>query len=268
MFSLRRHDTEDSGADDTINRILHKKRESMSDVVIRIRKDSLWKYSTFILAALLIITLFYFMSDGSGEQTGNVVQQLPGKQAAVNVGVDDDAVLGESDAPVTIIEFSDYECPFCGRHYRETYPLLKKNYIESGKVKLVFRDFPLNFHPNAFPAAVAAECVRKQGGDVAYWKMHDAIFENQQAISPSQLTQLASGLGYNIQQCLSSNTYKDEVEKDMADGSSAGVSGTPAFIINKKLISGACPYSTFEQAIGAELASKAWSVANCQVTVG
>lgn len=240
----------------------------MNDVVIRIRKDSLWKYSTFILAAALIIVLFYFLSDGSSSgSVGNGVQQLPGKQSAVEVSVDDDAVLGDANAPITLIEFSDYECPFCGRHYQQTYPMLKKNYIDTGIIKMVFRDFPLSFHPNAVPAAMAAECVRKDGGDAAYWKMHDKIFENQDALSSSALKQWAKDLGYDISSCLDAKTYEDEVGKDLADGSKAGVTGTPGFFLNKKLISGACPYSTFEQAIKAEQEGKEWSVSSCQVTV-
>ncbi len=240
----------------------------MSDVVIKIRKENLWKYSTFVLAALLIITLFYFMGNRSTSgSTGNVVQQLPGKQAAVTVSEDDDAILGDKDAPVTIIEFSDYECPFCGRHFQQTYPRIKANYIETGKVKLVFRDFPLSFHPTALPAAIAAECVREKGGNEAYWKMHDLIYQNQQELSVVNLKKWAQSIGYDIGSCLDSKKYEKEVQKDMADGSNAGVSGTPAFFINKKLISGACPYDTFEQAIKAEIAGEDWSVSDCQVRV-
>lgn len=241
----------------------------MSDVVIRIRKENFWKYSTFVLAAAFIITLFYFMGGNSGESvpSGNVVQQLPGVQAAAEVSEDDDAVLGKKDAAVTIIEFSDYECPFCGRHFQQTYPQLKKNYIDTGKARLVFRDFPLSFHQNALPAAIAAECVREKGSDGAYWKMHDLLFQRQQELSVANLKQWAQSLGYDISSCLDSKKFEREVQKDLADGSTGGVSGTPAFFINKKLISGACPYSTFEQALNAELAGKAWSSADCQVVV-
>jgi len=240
----------------------------MSDVVIKIRKENLWKYSTFVLAALLIVTLFYSAGNRDSSGTiGNVIQQLPGKQEAVSISEDDDAVLGDNDASVTIIEFSDYECPFCGRHFQQTYPLIKANYIETGKAKLVFRDFPLSFHPNALPAAIAAECVREQGGDEAYWKMHDLTFQKQQELSIVNLKKWAQSFGYDIGSCLDSNKYESEVQKDAADGANAGVSGTPAFFINKKLISGACPYSTFEQAINTEITGKEWSVSNCQVSI-
>ncbi len=102
-------------------------------------------------------------------------------QQGVSVGkssVDDDAVLGDKNAPITVIEFSDYECPFCKRHFTQVYPDIKKNYIDTGKVKLVFRDFVAvpSHDPGATLEAMAAECVKDQKGDEAYYKFHDAIF--------------------------------------------------------------------------------------------
>ncbi len=97
--------------------------------------------------------------------------------------VDDDAVLGDKNAPVTLIEFSDYECPFCQRHFKQVYPSIKKDYIDTGKVKLVFRDFvAVTAHnPNAMTEAMATSCARDQDGDEAYFKMHDNIFANTKA---------------------------------------------------------------------------------------
>ena len=103
------------------------------NTTITIKKESIWKYSTFILAAILIIGAIVFFNKGQLSPTLNVVnnptQQVPSQQAPVAVSADDDAVLGDSKAPVTIIEFSDYECPFCGRHFTQTYPQLIKDYI-------------------------------------------------------------------------------------------------------------------------------------------
>lgn len=97
----------------------------------------------------------------------------------VEVSLDDDSVLGDSNAPVTIVEFSDYECPFCKRAFEQTYPILKSDYINTGKAKFVFRDLPLPFHdPVATEEAVAANCAKEQGGDKAYFEYHDKIFEN------------------------------------------------------------------------------------------
>ena len=168
---------------------------------------------------------------------------------------DDDSVKGDADAPVTIVEFSDYECPFCGKFYTQTYPQLVQKYIDTGKVKLVFRDFPLSFHPNAQKAAEAAECAGEQG---KYYEMHDKIFDNQQALSVTGYKQWASEIGLDtakFNSCLDSGQMASEVQKDFQDGQAAGVRGTPAFLVNGKLISGAQPFQVFEQVIEAELAS-------------
>ncbi len=231
----------------------------MSEETITVRKEALWKYSTFILAALLVVVLFVFSSKDN-TATGNVVagaavNNPPSAPAPAAPTIDDDAVLGDKNAPVTIIEFSDYQCPFCGRFWSQTLPQIKQNYVDTGKVKLVFRDFPLDFHPFALPAALATECVREKGGDAAYWKMHDKIFENQASLSADNLKSWAKSLGYDIVSCLDSKKYQNEVQKDQQEGSAAGVQGTPAFFVNGKLISGAQPYTVFQQAIDAALAA-------------
>lgn len=168
---------------------------------------------------------------------------------------DDDAVFGDPDAPVTIVEFSDYECPFCKRHFTQTFPEIKKNYIDTGKVKLIFRDFPLGFHPNAEKSAMAAECVRDQLGDKGYYTYHDLLFETND-LSESSLKNLAGEAGANentFTSCLTSGKFKDEVQKDLADGQRAGINGTPGFLINNRRISGAQPYAAFEAIIEEEL---------------
>lgn len=183
----------------------------------------------------------------------------------VKVSLDDDPVLGNPNAPVTIVEFSDYECPFCKRHYDQTHAQLKKNYIDSGKVKLVFRDLPLSFHdPMATTEAIAANCAKEQGGDTAYYKFHDIMFEkttsNGSGLTKDQLNQFALDQGLNqanFKTCVDSQKYKDEVSKDLADAANAGATGTPSFIIGKskgteiegKLVVGAQPYSVFQSEI-------------------
>jgi protein-disulfide isomerase len=224
---------------------------------ITIKKDDLWKYSTFALGAILIIGLLVVFG-GSGTD-GNVVNNGGGQggvqaPSVVSADVDDDAVLGDPDAPVTIIEFSDYQCPFCGRFWSQTLPSIKSQYIDTGKVKLVFRDFPLtSIHPTAQVAAEATECVRDQGGDKAFFEMHDKIFENQAQLSEASLKQWARELGYNIDSCLSSGKFTSEVQNDLRDATAAGGQGTPYFVINGKPLSGAQPFSVFQQAIEAEL---------------
>ncbi|PIZ82716.1 hypothetical protein COX97_03340 [Candidatus Pacearchaeota archaeon CG_4_10_14_0_2_um_filter_05_32_18] len=145
--------------------------ENSNSSAITIRKDSLWKYSTFILLALVIIGGFVAFRDGSGTATGNVIAPTapsqptaPIQPSQVKVNIGDSPVLGDPDAPVTVVEFSDFQCPFCGRFYSDALASIKTQYIDTGKVKLVFKDFPLtSIHPMAQPAAEAARCVRKQG---------------------------------------------------------------------------------------------------------
>jgi len=178
--------------------------------------------------------------------------------------VDDDAVLGDKNAPVTIVEFSDYQCPFCKRFADGAFAQLKSEYIDTGKVKLVFRDFPLSFHPAAMPAALAAECAREQGGDEAYFKLHDYIFANQESI-PGSVTDAADyyaavvkNMGVKdaskFKSCVSEQKYLAEAEKDLQDGQRAGVTGTPGFLIGEQMIEGAQPFEAFAQAIESELA--------------
>lgn len=177
-------------------------------------------------------------------------------EAANLPSTDDDAVLGDENAPITMIQFCDYQGPFCEKVYRDVLPLIKENYIEKGLVKLVYRDFPLPFHENAKSAAMAAECVRAQGGDESYFSYHNLLFENQNNLSTESLKNMAADLVLSqddFDNCLDNETYAGEVEKDMADGQTVGVKGTPYFFINDKMISGAQPYASFETVIEAEL---------------
>lgn len=172
---------------------------------------------------------------------------------------DDDAVLGDEDAPVTIVEFSDYQCPFCGKFFNETLPSIKEEYIDTGKVKLVYRDLPLSFHADAYPMAHLAECVRDQKGDDAYFKMHDKIFElmGQSGIDSEAILAYADELGVDtdeLTECTESDKFKEEIDGDAADANRAGINGTPGFIINGLVVSGAQPFSAFESIIEAELA--------------
>jgi protein-disulfide isomerase len=192
--------------------------------------------------------------------------QTPSQPTKGATSVDDDPVLGDKNAPVTIVEFSDYECPFCKRHFDQTLPQLLKNYVTAGKVKIVYRDFPLSFHdPMATKEAVAANCARAQGGDTTYFKYHDEIFtrttSNGNGLSETDLTTIATDLGLNLNSfnsCLADPAQKDEVQKDVTAASQAGATGTPTFVIGKStsdgtidgdLVVGAQPYSVFQAII-------------------
>ena|GEM_PF-2464408 len=189
----------------------------------------------------------------------------PSAPVDMNVLVDDDPSIGSDNAPVVIVEFSDFGCVFCDKWATETLPELKQKYIDTGKVRLVYRDFPLaSIHPRAPKAAEASECADDQG---KYWEYHDALFENREAewqkvsissdSSLEKLKQYAADLGLDtnaFDECLDSDKYADEVTSDMNAGSSVGVTGTPTFFINGQKLVGAQPFENFEKAIEAELA--------------
>lgn len=168
----------------------------------------------------------------------------------LQVGVDDDPVRGAESAPVTIVQFAEYQCPYCGKA-NETMEQLLKDY--DGKIKMVFRDYPLSFHDRAIPAAVAANCAIPQG---KYWQMHDAMMGNQRALSDADLEGYAKAAGLDLaswQTCRQDPAQAAEVQKDFEDGQAVGVSGTPAFFINGIMLSGALPYDMFAQIIDKEL---------------
>jgi len=160
---------------------------------------------------------------------------------------------GPDNAAVTIVEFSDFQCPFCGRVF-PTVEKLMKDY--DGKVRLVFRHFPLSFHPNAEKAAEAAACAQDQG---KFWQMHDKMFSNQQKLAVEDLKTFAKDIGLDqgkFDKCLDSGEKAAMVSADEKDGESAGVSGTPAFFINGIFINGAVPYEQFKEAVDRELKGK------------
>ena len=211
----------------------------------------------------------------SGNPTA-VAQATPTPPVVVsNVSVDDDPTWGPTDAKVTVVEFSDFQCPYCSRFVTQTYAQLKQQY--EGKIRFVFRDFPLStIHPWAEKGAEAAGCANEQG---KFWEYHDAIFQNQTAITQTYTTaaaaqpadanaglaavvdtlkSTATDLGLDaaaFNQCLDSGTRAQEIQKDYQDGVSYGVQGTPAFYVNGLLISGAQPFANFQTAIDAALQS-------------
>jgi len=176
--------------------------------------------------------------------------------------LDDDPALGSPSAPVAVVEFSEFQCPFCRRFHDQTMAQLKEQYVDTGKVRYVFRDFPLDFHPQAKPAAVAAYCASKQD---AFWKMHDALFANQPRLGPPLFEELAKSLGLDLaafQACLQAPESVKEVEADASYGASVGVTGTPTFFIGRlkdgrlvspQRISGAQPLAAFTTALDALL---------------
>lgn len=148
------------------------------------------------------------------------------------VSIGDSPVKGDEDAPVTIIEYSDYQCPFCSRHYRDVMPGLEEEYIQTGKVKFVMRENPLtNLHPQALNASVAALCAGNQG---KYWEMHDLLFENQRELADQNLKSYAASIGLDtsaFNECLDNKATQRQVQQDLASGTKLGVRGTPGFFL-------------------------------------
>ena len=224
-----------------------------------------------ILTILVGITLFLSLTNlyatlnlydklDSSEELDTLLEPQPAptpvktqQPLKIQVSTDDDPVKGSNDAPVTMIEFSDFECSFCALFYLQTLPQIEENYIQTGKVKFVYRDYPLSFHPHAQTAAEAAECAKEQE---KYWEYHDKLYNNINDLDNESLKQYAKDLGLDITQfneCLDSGKMASEVEKDFQDGASYGISGTPTFFINGVMVVGAKPYEVFQQVIEQEL---------------
>jgi len=170
----------------------------------------------------------------------------------VQVSADDDPAIGPPDAPVLIVEFSDFQCSYCARFATETLGQILDAYGD--QVRLVFRDFPLtSMHTHAQKAAEASQCAYEQG---EYWEYHDLLFQNQQALDVDSLKGYAQQLGLDtdaFNECLDSGQYSSEVQNDLTQGQSYGVTGTPTFFINGHLLRGAKPFSDFQAMIEEEL---------------
>jgi len=154
------------------------------------------------------------------------------KTASVTIGKDT-TMLGAPDAPVTVVEFTDYQCPFCKRFIQSTFPLLKRDFIDTGKVRWIVRDLPLGFHPNANKAAQAAHCAGEQG---KFWEMRDTLFRNNANLGVEQLPGYAREIGLDgaaFDACLSSDRHQAQIDQDSQEANRIRITGTPSFIIGK-----------------------------------
>ncbi len=194
-------------------------------------------------------------------------QAAPQRSHEVVLSVEGAPFLGEKNAPLTLIEFTDFQCPYCARHFAQTMPQIVAEYVKTGKVKYVIRNFPLeSLHPRAFQAAEAARCASEQK---KYWEMHQRLISNQNALDAKGLAAQAQALGLDLpafQQCLDSGKEAAKVREDIADGEKAGVEGTPSFFLGMtqqneskikvtRALGGALPYAYFKRAIESLLAS-------------
>jgi protein-disulfide isomerase len=210
-----------------------------------------------VAGALVAFAVLYV--GGGFKNTAAVVQQNNGTQPTIDVKAipDNDPSLGDPNAPVTIVEFADFQCPFCGRFQQETIPPIVEEYVKSGKVRIVYRDFAF-LGVESMDAALASECANEQG---KFWEYHDYLFahqdgENKGAFSRMNLKQFATAVGLDTTQfnsCLDQNKYQAEVQKDITDARALGVSATPTSFVNGSMVVGAVGFSDFRTTIEQEL---------------
>jgi protein-disulfide isomerase len=181
----------------------------------------------------------------------------PFKAIAAKINLKDEPMRGPKDAKVTIVEYSDFQCPYCARAHQTITDQVMKEY--EGKVRLVHKNFPLGFHKWAEPAAIAGECAYEQDPN-AFWKYYDFMFTNQQQITPENVkekaTEALKGTKVDMAKwndCYDNKKTLDRIKADMAEGQAVGVTGTPAFMINGRKISGAQPFQNFKAVIDDEL---------------
>jgi protein-disulfide isomerase len=217
-----------------------------------------------LLWGLLVLLFAAAVLGGCGAPAGAdylPVTAAPAQSRSLTAGLVEEtmSVKGDASAPVLMIEYSDYQCPFCSRYVSTVLPEIMAQYVETGKVRYQFRDLPLTaIHPEAQAAAEAARCAGEQGD---YWGMHNALFAQQQAwqgaAARPAFVALAQGLGLDagaLEACLDAGRYREIVQQHLAQGQSLGFSGTPSFIIGEQAVIGAQPFEVFQQVIEQELA--------------
>lgn len=212
-----------------------------------------------LLIFLPVLLLFSFLAVKILNPQKSTLSYFPEQ----TVSVDDDPFMGDKNAPLTLIEFSDFECGNCKLFFLQTLPLLKENYISTGILKLVYRDFPVKSHdPLATQEAMAATCAREQKGDGGYFDYHDGVFNTTtsggRGLEVAQLFLIASNLKLDqmrFKECFESEKFKEEVKKDFFDGMNNGITGTPTFFLGQTSkgdtikgikISGAMPFAAFK----------------------
>jgi protein-disulfide isomerase len=220
--------------------------------------------ASFLLGALTT-KISYLEKNGANQAAAPTAQipaqgnQTPAPGAKVNVANGHFPIKGNANAKVTIVEFADFRCPFCEQYFTQTEPQIVKDYVDTGKVKLAFRQYAF-LGPASVIAADAAECANDQG---KFWEFHDYLYKNQPAetdtsmYNTDSLTQAAVSLGMNgdtFRSCLDGKKDDSKAAADLADGQKAGVTGTPTFIVNGTSLVGAQPYSAFKTVIDQELA--------------
>lgn len=194
---------------------------------------------------------------GEAADSGNNAEEEAEPTVITDINTKDDPFKGDENAPVTIVEFSDFQCPYCSRFFEQILPSLQEEYIDTGKVKFVYKDFPLkSIHSLAQKSAEAAECADEQG---KFWEYHDLLYGNQDEWTEGGVEtfkQYAADLGLDTDKfnsCLDNGDMQAEVDEDYEDSLESGGRGTPYFVINGIPLSGAQPFANFKAIIDAEL---------------
>jgi protein-disulfide isomerase len=184
----------------------------------------------------------------------------PSPKAPDKVSVAGEAFRGENVATVVLIEYGDFQCPFCRRFEHDTYPMVYEAYIKTGKLKYFYRDFPLSFHEHAMPAARASHCAAEQG---KFWEMHDGLLMASASLTPSDIDDKANRLGLDVKKldaCMASDHFADVIQRSLDEANSMQITGTPTFLIGtidangnvvsvKRTVVGAMPFNAFKAAI-------------------
>jgi len=200
--------------------------------------------------ALLLSLLFSLVLSGCGAE-----ENISNEEIVVPRDIDVTYGKGNANAKVVITEYSDYQCPFCARFTLDQLPLLQNDYLETNKVRFIFKDYPIPNHKYAQMAAQATYCAGEQNEDF-FWKMHVSLFENQKDITKEDLIARAEAMGVNsnvFRSCLETEKYKNLVLRNRQDGIKAGVTGTPTLFINDQKITGIQPYENLVKIIETEI---------------
>ena len=246
-------------------------------------KDKLWIGIVIILASLILGISFIIgasmltktikakeiiISDKSLNRIVGAIQSLrqgaeapqpkmpePGEKRVEGVTAGTSPIKGKANAQVLLVEFSDFQCPYSKMFYKESFPQIQKEYIDTGKVKFAYRDYPLDFHPLAKGAAVACRCAGRQN---KYWEMFDKLMTNN-ALDIDSLKKYSQEIGLNagsFEKCLGDSSIANEVDKETQEAAQFGVQGTPAFFINGRFVEGAYPFEAFKKIIEEELTKR------------
>ena len=242
----------------------HDEEHDSDDDSITVSKTAVWQGIAGIFAILFVASLFtggFGLATGE-TTTGNSQQAAPSPTPSpspgeeptpsgdVDINLEGARTLGDPNAPVMMVEWSDFRCPFCQRFWEQTLPTLKEEYIETGQVFFVYKDFPV---VGGEGEALASWCAEEQG---MFWEFHDVLFENLQQGNPQNFERWAGELGMDtaeFRECFESERYAQNVARDAQEGRAFGVTGTPGFYINGELVAGAQPLQNFQQIIESQL---------------